>query len=239
MSEQKTAQEVLKQSLLDAVLPNVAFDGWSETALRRAAEDIGAERGLVQLAVPRGALDLAAAFHEAGDAEMLSRLDDLDFEAMRIRDKITYAVRTRLEIAEPHEEAVRRASSMNALPLYAPEGAKLVWNTADAIWNAVGDTSDDYNWYTKRMTLSGVFSSTLLFWLGDTSPGREATWCFLDRRIGNVMDFEKLKSRVRKNPLARIALSGPKAILSRVRPPADPAARAEGLDVGFPGRPIS
>jgi len=132
---------------------------------------------------------------------------------------------------------LRRCES--ATRSHMPCAPKLVWNTADAIWNAVGDTSDDYNWYTKRMTLSGVFSSTLLFWLGDTSPGREATWCFLDRRIGNVMDFEKLKSRVRKNPLARLALSGPKAILSRVRPPADPAARAEGLDVGFPGRRIS
>lgn len=222
-------------AVLDAALPDVVFDGWSEALLRRAIDAAGVDSSDAKLAFPRGAPDLAAAFHRQGDAEMLARLTAEDAQSLRIRDKITAAVRTRLEIAEPHEEAIRRAAAMYALPIYAADGAKLTWETADHIWNFAGDTADDYNWYTKRLTLSAVFSSTLLFWLGDSSEDKAATWAFLDRRIDGVMRFEKTKSALRKNPLARLALAGPKALLSRISAP-QTAAIPEGLSVGLPGR---
>ena len=220
--------DAIRDRLLEAVLLHVPFDGWSPEAFRRAAAEAGIEPGHARLACPRGALDLAVAFHRRGDAAMLARLDTPDFAALGMTAKITKGVRTRLEIAEGHEEAVRRATSMFALPHNAPEGARLMWETADRIWTAAGDTATDYNWYTKRLTLAGVLSSTLLHWLGDASPGKTATWAFLDRRIGDVMRIEKVKAKARGNPLARLALAGPKAALSLLRPP-----RRHGL----PGSP--
>jgi ubiquinone biosynthesis protein COQ9 len=133
-----------------------------------------------------------------------------------------------------HKEAVRRAATLFALPIHAPDGAKLVWGTADAIWNALGDTSRDYNWYTKRAILSGVYSSTTLFWLGDQSEAGDATWKFLDRRIEDVMRFEKTKSRLKDNKLAQILMAGPKMLLSPIRAPGHVET---GLPVGLPGRP--
>ena len=106
----------------------------------------------------------------------------------------------------------------NALPLNAPDGAKMLWQTADRIWTLLGDTSEDFNWYTKRMTLSGVIGSTLLFWLGDDSHDTQATWDFLDRRIGDVMQFEKAKARVTGGPLGRV-LSAPGSLLNMIRAP--------------------
>ena len=125
-------------------------------------------------------------------------------------------------------EVVRRAVALFALPHLAPEGARALWNTADAIWTALGDTSEDYNWYTKRATLSGVYSSTVLFWLGDDSAGHQATWEFLDRRIEDVMQFEKLKAGVEKNPLLKPVFAVPTWLLGRVRRP----QRGPG---GYPG----
>jgi ubiquinone biosynthesis protein COQ9 len=235
--DEKTAVDpliALRSAILDAALPDVVFDGWSEALLRRAASRADVDPAMVTLAFPRGALDLAVAFHRRGDADMLAQLDGPDFEAMGMTAKITHAVRTRLEIAGPHEEAVRRATAMFALPPYAAEGARMTWETADAIWNAAGDTAGDYNWYTKRLTLSGVFSSTLLYWLGDPSEDKEATWRFLDRRIGDVMRFEKFKGSMRKNPLARALMAGPNAVLSKVRAP-QKGRGPDGLDVGLPG----
>ncbi len=223
-----------RAAVLDAALPDVVFDGWSEVLLRRAVAQAEIDPSLAKLAFPRGALDLAVAFHRRGDAQMVERLDTPEFEAMGFTAKITHAVRTRLEIAGPYEEAVRRAASMFALPLYAAEGARITWETADAIWNAAGDTAQDYNWYTKRLTLSGVFSSTLLYWLADTSEEKEATWRFLDRRIAGVMRFEKFKGSMRKNPLARALMLGPNAVLSKVRAP-HRGRGPEGLDIGLPG----
>ena len=195
-----TPYETTKSQLLDAALTHVAFDGWSEATFQAAVTDAGIESAMARAVCPRGAVDLAIADHHQGDAAMVERLVTEDLSELKFRDKIAAGVRFRLE-AVTDKEAVRRGTALFALPNHAADGAKLVWGTADKIWNTLGDTSTDVNWYTKRATLSGVYSSTVLFWLGDTSEGHEATWAFLDRRIENVMQFEQAKAGIRKSKL--------------------------------------
>jgi ubiquinone biosynthesis protein COQ9 len=128
------------------------------------------------------------------------------------------------------KEAVRRGTTLFALPMHAGDGAKAIWGTADKIWNALGDTSDDVNWYTKRATLSGVYSATVLYWLGDDSADNQATWEFLDRRIDDVMQIEKVKAQVRESPTLSKLLAGPNWLLGRIKaPPKMP-------DIDLPGR---
>ena len=208
--------------ILDAALAHVPFDGWSEETLNAAIEDIGVSREVARTHFPRGAVDLALAFHRRGDAEMAAQLAKTNLASMRIRDRITHAVKLRLEIAIPHKEAVRRGSTLFALPIYAADGAKALWETSDAIWTALGDPSDDINWYTKRATLSGVYAGTVLYWLGDESLDNQATWDFLDRRIENVMQVEKAKAAVRGNALLKSFLAGPMWIADRIKAPGKP-----------------
>ena len=158
--------------LLDAALNHVAFDGWSETTFRAAVTDAGVDPVVARGLFPRGAVDMAIAFHRRGDDAMAARLAQAGDEGLRYRDKVARAIRTRIEVVDDRE-AVRRGTTLFALPLYAPDGAKLIWGTADRIWGALGDTARDFNWYTKRATLSGVYSSTVLFWLGDDSIAGE------------------------------------------------------------------
>jgi ubiquinone biosynthesis protein COQ9 len=205
--------------ILDAALMHVPFDGWSETSFRAAVSEAGVDPVVARGLFPRGAVDLAIAYHKRGDAEMLQRIEAADLDEMRFRDRVAFAVRARIEAAEDRE-AVRRGTTLFALPIYAPDGARLIWGTADAIWTALGDTSRDFNWYTKRATLSGVYSSTVLYWLGDDSLDNEATWAFLDRRIEDVMRFEKAKAQVRGNRLLSGLMAGPAKILERVQAPA-------------------
>ncbi|MGC1504734.1 MAG: COQ9 family protein [Sulfitobacter sp.] len=208
-----------KQLLLDAALPHVPFDGWNTLTFQAAVADSGVDETVARAICSRGAVDLAVAYHQRGDAQMLAALKAEDLSDMRFRDRIAQAVRLRLE-AVGDKEVVRRGTSLFALPHYAPDGAKLVWGTADQIWEALGDTSDDFNWYSKRMTLSGVYSATVLFWLGDTSEGHAATWAFLDRRIDNVMQIEKLKAQVKNNPALSKLMAGPNWLMGRIKPPA-------------------
>lgn len=208
----------IKDQLLEAALLHVPFDGWSEATFRAAVEDTGIDPTLAKAMCPRGAVELALAFHAKGDAAMLDRLKTADLTGYRFRDKIASAVRFRIEAVED-KEAVRRGTTLLTLPVYAADGAKAIWGTCDAIWTALGDSSDDVNWYTKRATLSGVYSATVLFWLGDDSPGHHATWEFLDRRIDNVMQFEKLKADVRNNPLMKPFLAGPEWLASMIKAP--------------------
>jgi len=206
------------ETLLDAALPHVAFDGWSATTFNAALADTGIEPALARALCPRGGVDLALAYHKRGDAAMLARLDAADLDGMRFRDKIAFAVRARLEAIDD-KEAVRRATALFALPQYAADGSKAIWHTADLIWTALGDSSEDVNWYTKRMTLSGVFSSTVLFWLGDDSEGHAQSWAFLDRRIDDVMQIEKVKASVRDNKALAPLLALPNAVLARIKAP--------------------
>ena len=195
--------ESLQEKLVDAALVHVAFDGWSEATFEAAVADSGVDPVVARAICPRGAVDLAVAFHRMGDAAMVAALGGADLSEMRFRDKVSFAVRRRLELCSD-KEAVRRGTALFALPQYAPTGSKLLWGTADAIWVALGDTSEDFNWYSKRATLSAVYASTVLFWLGDDSEGHAETWAFLDRRIENVMQFEKLKASVQKTSLGKL-----------------------------------
>ena len=205
--------------LLNAALPHVAFDGWSDATLAAAARDTDLPLAMAKALFPRGGVDLAMAYHRAGDAAMLARIKREPLGEMRFRDRIAAAVRFRLETIEDRE-AVRRGTTLFALPQHAADGARALWETADHIWTALGDTSEDINWYTKRATLSGVHASTVLFWLGDDSPDHQATWEFLDRRIDDVMTIEKMKAAVNKNPVLRGLMAGPNWLLGHVRAPA-------------------
>lgn len=207
-----------RDAILDAALMHVPFDGWSDATLRAAAADAGVDPAEARALFPRGPVDLALAFHRRGDAKMAERLGAEPLDDMRYRDRVAYAVRCRLEAAEDRE-AVRRGTALFALPQHAAEGSRALWQTADAIWTALGDTSDDINWYTKRATLAGVYGATVLYWLGDDSLDHQATWAFLDRRIDDVMQIEKAKARVNANPLLRTLMAGPNWMLGKVRAP--------------------
>jgi ubiquinone biosynthesis protein COQ9 len=211
--------ETAKTELLKAALLHVPFDGWSEATFQAAIRDTGVATSVARAICPRGAVDLAIAFHKDGDEAMLARKKEADLSEMKFRDKVAWMVRQRLECIED-KEAVRRGATLFALPVYAADGAKLVWGTSDAIWVALGDTSDDVNWYTKRATLSGVYSATVLYWLGDDSPDHTATWAFLDRRIDDVMQIETLKAQARKSPVLSRLMTGPNWLLGHIKAPA-------------------
>lgn len=219
--EQPNSPETAAARLLEAALPHVPFDGWSETTLRAAIADSGVAEGLARALFPRGGIDLAVAYHRQGDARLREALATSDLAALRFRERVVHAVRLRLELVEDRE-LVRRGSTLFALPQHAAEGARLIWGTADTIWDSLGDTTRDLNWYSKRATLSAVYGSTVLYWLGDDSLGHQATWAFLDRRIEDVMQIEKLKAAVRANPLGKALLAGPAKLMEKWRVPTVP-----------------
>jgi ubiquinone biosynthesis protein COQ9 len=211
-----TATE-MRMRLMQAALPHVPFDGWSEATFRAAARDAGIDLVLARAHCPRGAVDLALAYHRAGDEAMVARLRAADIGAMRLRDQVAAAVRFRLEAAD--REIMRRSATLFALPIHTADGARAVWDTADRIWTELGDASEDLNWYSKRATLAAVYGATLLYWLGDASPGAQASWDFLDRRIAGVMRIETLKARLRENPLTRPAMQAQDWLACRIRRP--------------------
>lgn len=189
--------DTIKDAILESALPDVPFDGWTMDVLERAAQAAGYEAAMVYSVFPAGVKDAIVHLSRWADRQMLERLSASKNPPARIRDKVTLAVRTRLEVLAPHKEAERLAIAYWLRPLRKWEGAKLVWKTADAIWDWAGDTATDYNRYTKRGLLSGVLTATTLFWLSDTSKGSQDSWAFLDRRIENVMSVGKIVGKLK------------------------------------------
>ncbi|HEX5006445.1 MAG TPA: COQ9 family protein [Hyphomonadaceae bacterium] len=184
--------DLFRDRLLDAMLEIAPDSGWTDAGLARAATKAGLTDGQVQLATPNGAGDLLDLLGKRAARAAEARLAQPDIQGMKVREKVATAVRAWLAFLEPHKAAVKRAAGSPANLLTGPKG---LWTAADAIWAGLGDKSTDYNWYTKRMILSGVIGSTLVAWLGTDDPAQVDA--FLDRRIENVMQFEKFKGEVR------------------------------------------
>ena len=196
MGEQSPLEKIRERIAL-AVGENAVFDGWTAKAVDSAAAQAGVDQAQARLAFPRTQPAMIDAYIQAVDREMVKRLTPAKLGKMKIREKIRSLVWARLEIMGPAREAVRTALAILAMPQNVPLGMRIGWRTADLMWRAAGDTSTDYNHYTKRLTLGAVYGSTLLAWLDDNSEGWAETAAFLDRRIDNVMQFEKWKAQWR------------------------------------------
>lgn len=215
------------RAILKALLARAAFDGWTGAALAAAARDAGETPAVLAAAFPRGVTDALKQWSLEADREMRTAMAGPDFAGLKIREKVAFAVRARLAALRPHKEAARRAAATLALPVYAPLAAELAWKTADSIWRGLADTSTDFNFYTKRAILAGVWTSTLARWLADDSDGEEATSAFLDARIENVMQIEKAKTKLRE---LNIDPAAPLAWLAKLRYPAPREAGTEAND---------
>ncbi len=202
--KKKPDDEALKRAIVEAALAHAAFDGFTDRLLARAAGEAGADKTKTTLLFPDGVTSLLETYSSFADADMQAELAKIDLKAMKIRERIATAVRSRLAILRPHKEAARRAAAFLSLPPNLPLATRLVYNTVDAMWRAAGDTSTDFNFYTKRGILAGVYSSTLVRWFNDQSEGDAETNAFLAARIENVMQFERLKAQVRDG-FARLA----------------------------------
>jgi ubiquinone biosynthesis protein COQ9 len=182
--------------LIAAMLPDVAFDGWSRHALRNAARRADIPVGEAMALFPRGAPDLIAAFSRWADHQMLERLAAMPVEPAGLSRRVALAMRLRFEVLAPWREAVRRGLAVLAMPQNALLGLRLLYGTVDAIWHGVGDESTDFSFYTKRATLAGVDAAAVLFWLDDRSPDFADTEAFIERRLADLHRLTGLRERL-------------------------------------------
>lgn len=183
-----------------ALAPDIAsaavFDGWSDQALCQAAALAGVDTAVARLAFPGGPMDMICAWIASTDAQMKAAFADGHLLDLKVRDRIRTLLLFRLDAVAGREEALRRALTIQAMPQNLRRSLKSGWNSADLMWRLAGDTATDYNHYTKRAILCGIYSATLAVFVDDRSEGKEETRAFIDRRIENVMQFEKTKAQL-------------------------------------------
>jgi ubiquinone biosynthesis protein COQ9 len=207
----------MRETLARELPAHAAFDGWTPDALDLAAAETGIDPAVAALAFPGGAVDMIDAWFAEIDKAMLERLPPETLAVMKIRARIAALVEARLELLHPNIEALRRALAVLALPQNLARAAKLNWRAADAMWHAAGDTATDFNHYSKRAILGGVYAATIMAMLGDESERLADTRAFLSRRIDGIMRFEKFKGRFTHSAPERLSLA---RFLGRLRYPA-------------------
>jgi ubiquinone biosynthesis protein COQ9 len=212
-----TPLEALKLRLALKVGEHAVFDGWTGKAVDSAAAELGIDSAQARLAFPKDPPHMIEAWIEGVDAAMEAHFTPKVVEAMRVSQRIRAMIWFRLEITGPAREAVRSALSILAMPQNVPLALRTGWRSADHMWRLAGDTATDYNHYSKRLILSGVYTSTLLAWLDDQTEGWTDTAAFLDRRLAGVGRFEKWKAEWRGSDLRRPSLA---RFLGRLRYPA-------------------
>lgn len=195
LPEDPTLDEV-RAFLAPELAAQAAFDGWNETAVLAAADLAGIDADLARLAFNEGPVDMIDAWFQAVDAQMAAKYSADELAAMKVRQRIKALVEARLEALEADREGLRRALAILAAPPHVRRAAKMGWRAADRMWRLAGDTATDYNHYSKRTLLSGVYGSTISVFLDDESEDFVETRAFLDRRIENIMQFEKVKAKV-------------------------------------------
>src|SRR4051794_40103858 len=208
--------EQLRRRLALAVGENAVFDGWTQKAVDSAATQLGVDPLQARLAMPKGQAAMIDLYIQEVDRALEAWFTPKRVEQLRIRDRIRAIIWKRLEIMAPAREAVRRALAILAMPQNVPLALQIGWRTSDLMWRIAGDTSTDFNHYTKRLTLGGVYASTLLVWLDDQSEGWSDTGLFLDRRIEDVMRIERFKAEWRGSSSHRLSFS---RFLGRLRYP--------------------
>jgi len=186
----------LRLALAPEIARAAVFDGWNDDALDRAAAQAGVDAAVARLAFPAGAMDMIAAWIDSTDAKMQAAFGDGSLAQLKIRDRIRTLLQFRLDAVAGMEEALRRALAIQAMPHNLARTMQLGWRSADRMWRLAGDTATDYNHYTKRAILMGIYSATLAVWVDDASEGKAETRAFLDRRIEGVMKFEKAKAQL-------------------------------------------
>lgn len=215
MTDTKTDPSyIARRAILDRALVIAAFEGWTSKTLRDAAAQAELPKGAEDLYFPDGPLELISFWAEELNVHVEAALGDLDLGSMKIRDKVTAGVIARLEALSGSEAAAKRVIARLALPDALGQGAAQLWSGADTIWRAIGDTSTDSNYYSKRTILSGVISSSLMAWLSDTTVDKREGRAFVDARIANVMQFEKVKWDLKKKTET---LPNPIEILGQIR----------------------
>ena len=187
-----------KEQILENLINSAPFEGWNDKTLEKAAKEVTGDEKYAYIDFPEGISEAANYFIEINDGEMEKALSSMSITQLRIRDRIKAIVMVRLLQYEKHKEAVRKLVAFYALPQNAGKALTNISNTVSKMWYAAGDTSSDFNYYTKRMLLAGVYTSTLLYWLSDESDNYKETEKFLARRIENVMSIQQLKKKARE-----------------------------------------
>lgn len=186
----------IRALLAPLIADNAAFDGWSETALETAAGQAGIAPAVARIAFPGGAMDMIGAWIDGIDAAMAQALPAGALAVLPVRERIRQLVQFRLDAVAGREEAVRRVLAIFAMPRNAAAALKRGWHSADLMWRLAGDTASDFNHYTKRTVLAGIYAATLAVFVDDESAGKAETKAFLERRIAGIIRFEKAKARI-------------------------------------------
>lgn len=187
----------VKDRILEASLAFVPSHGWSRQSLAKGAESVNYPTVTSGL-FPRGGIEIVQYFHKQCNEQLVDYMKQ-EVGNTPPADPAAFAqkaIEVRLRMLIPYMKQWPQAMALMTLPQNVTIALSNVLTNADNICYYAGDRSVDFNWYTRRIGLAGIYKMTELYMLQDSSPDYARTWTFLEHRIkeGSKMDSLLLKS---------------------------------------------
>ncbi|XP_059178789.1 ubiquinone biosynthesis protein COQ9, mitochondrial-like [Physella acuta] len=214
-SNEAEYEHSIRQRILSASLHHVHEFGWTKKALEAGARD----EGLPSVAhgmFPKGGVELINYFYVTNNTKLgeflkkeVENAKAEGLEKPKTKPLIRDGIEFRLRLIVPYLDHWPQAMAIQALPQNAVESWKNLLNLSDEIWYYAGDRSVDYNWYTKRLALAGVYKTSEIYMLQDKSEDLKETWSFLDRRLSELQKFGAAKKQCEQSSdILKEALTG-------------------------------
>lgn len=189
--------EAIRDKIITFALPHVPSTGWTWSVVQTACTDAGYQQSMARSVFQDGIVDAVAHFSDMMDRKMMAALENTDPNSLKVRERIKTALMARFEQMRPYRDVVRLSLAFWAVPPRSMIAGRILWRSADRMWNWAGDTAQDYNKQSKRSLLIGVMGASTMVWLNDQSPNLSETDAFVARRIENVLEFGQLISKVK------------------------------------------
>lgn len=185
----------LKAQFLQEFVREVPFHGWTDRVFSVVEKKLGLQKNYSIMLFPGGIKEIVTLFEEQLDASMKAQCHELFADKkIRVRDKIKQAVWLRLVGSKVNRAAFAALVKFYYNPMNYNVALKNLWKTVDEIWYLAGDEATDFNYYSKRFLLFSIYKATILYYISDNSADSKATEDFLEKRIENVMQINKIKS---------------------------------------------
>ena len=197
MNKSKKIPEI---KILLQLLKNVPFDGWTWDALYNSAIDLNIfkndltekDKSNLRNHYDNEIVNAIKKFNDYLDNEMIKKFKKAKLVNQKIPVKIKNLIMFRLNTSYEYKDAIRSSISIMSFPRNSKLALKMLYKTCDEMWRASNDKSTDFSFYTKRLVLSGVYTSTLFYWLNENDSKKVEN--FLDRRLYDIHRFGKIKT---------------------------------------------
>lgn len=189
-----------KAEITNKFIESLLFEGWSQKTLEKAIEAAGVDKNQMAILYPGGIAEFTQEFIDECNKQALQIAAEPSFIKLKTQEKVRELIFARIKTYHfklQNLEALKKFMAFNVKPFQVGDSLKNIYDFSSDVWYAIGDKSTDFSFYTKRLSLSLIYSKSMLYSLNDKSENLQSTQKFIQNSIDGLMKINKLKAKIK------------------------------------------